>query len=50
MLWKLNALERVPADFNQSLEKILKMYPPPPKAEARKEKPANIQTAAGGKQ
>jgi len=47
MLWKLSSLERVPSDFNESLEKILKAYPPPPKPQAAKAKPANTQTAAG---
>jgi len=49
MLWKLSSLERVPSDFNESLEKILKAYPPPPKPQAAKAKPANTQTAAGGR-
>jgi ABC-type phosphate/phosphonate transport system substrate-binding protein len=45
MLWKLSSIERVPSDFNESLEKILKAYPPPSKQRAGKEKPTDLQTA-----
>jgi ABC-type phosphate/phosphonate transport system substrate-binding protein len=45
MLWKLSALERVPSDFNESLEKIVRAYPPPSKPQAGKEKPADTRTA-----
>jgi len=49
-LWKLNALERVPADFDDSLAKILKAYPPPEGARAVKETITANQTASPGRQ
>jgi ABC-type phosphate/phosphonate transport system substrate-binding protein len=45
MLWKLKSLESVPADFDESLNKILKAYPPPERQQAGKGKPADVQTA-----
>jgi ABC-type phosphate/phosphonate transport system substrate-binding protein len=44
MLWKLRALESVPADFDESLNKILKAYPPPDRQQA-KGKPTDVQAA-----
>jgi ABC-type phosphate/phosphonate transport system substrate-binding protein len=43
-LWKLRSLENVPADFDESLNRILKAYPPPENRQADKEKPADGQT------
>jgi ABC-type phosphate/phosphonate transport system substrate-binding protein len=42
-LWKMSALEQVPADFNEALSKILKAYPPPetPRAVSSKETAAH---------
>jgi ABC-type phosphate/phosphonate transport system substrate-binding protein len=34
-LWKLTAFEPVPADYEQTMANILKMYPTPPATEAR---------------
>ncbi len=45
MLWKLRSIESVPSDFDESLNKILKAYPPPERQQAGKEKPAEMQTA-----
>jgi ABC-type phosphate/phosphonate transport system substrate-binding protein len=45
MLWKLRSLESVPSDFDESLNKILKAYPPPENQQAGKEKPADVQAA-----
>lgn len=49
-LWKLSALEQVPADFNESLAKILKAYPPPEGSRSVKEKETASHTAARGRQ
>jgi ABC-type phosphate/phosphonate transport system substrate-binding protein len=38
-LWKITSLERVPANFEETLEKTLKAYPPPEKDNAHKEQP-----------
>jgi len=43
MLWKLKSLESVPSDFDQALNKILKVYPPPERRQVSKEKPADSQ-------
>jgi ABC-type phosphate/phosphonate transport system substrate-binding protein len=43
MLWKLKSLESVPADFDQSLSKILKAYPPPERRQVSGKKPSEIQ-------
>jgi ABC-type phosphate/phosphonate transport system substrate-binding protein len=42
MLWKLKSLESVPADFDESLNKILKAYPPPQGQQVSKEKPSVV--------
>jgi ABC-type phosphate/phosphonate transport system substrate-binding protein len=44
-LWKLSALERVPADFNEALARILKAYPPPDKNNGGKDKVAENRNA-----
>jgi ABC-type phosphate/phosphonate transport system substrate-binding protein len=48
-LWKFSGLERAPADFDDSIQKILKAYPPPDHPRPPIEKPALAQTANRGK-
>ena len=38
-LWKITSLELVPANFEETLEKTLKAYPPPKKDNAHKDQP-----------
>jgi ABC-type phosphate/phosphonate transport system substrate-binding protein len=47
-LWKLSALERLPVDFDKSLDNIMKAYPPPEGTRAVKNVATN-QTAVRGK-
>jgi ABC-type phosphate/phosphonate transport system substrate-binding protein len=48
-LWKLNAIERAPAGFNESLAKILKAYPPPEEQAKAKEKEAITRSGGSGR-
>jgi ABC-type phosphate/phosphonate transport system substrate-binding protein len=43
MLWKLESLETASPDFDESLNKILKAYPPPERRQVSGKKPGEIQ-------
>jgi ABC-type phosphate/phosphonate transport system substrate-binding protein len=49
-LWKMTSLERVPVEFEDSLAKILKAYPPPKNQRTASGKKANIPAALGARQ